>query len=126
MWSWFMVPTIINAEPLGEAINSQVVEQLVEPVKTYYLTVLGEGRGELNIEPPATKIVVTSLSGDTTIRCGDEKNVYSCSPGRRLELEYEVATPVVKFWGENLSNTQVRVRIDVYEVVLMEDDSPES
>ncbi len=32
-----MVPTIINAEPLGEAINSQVVEQLVEPVKTYYL-----------------------------------------------------------------------------------------
>ena len=81
------------------------------------LNVLGQGRGELNIDPPATKIVVTSQSGDTKIRCGDEQNIYTCSPGRKLELEYEVATPVVSFWGENLSDVQVRLQIDVDQIV---------
>ena len=115
---WLIVPAIINAEPIEEEeINSQVTETLVQPQKTYHLLVLAEARGEVTIEPPATKIVVTSQSGDITIRCGDEQNAYSCSPGKRLELEYEATTPLVKFWGENLSNTQVRLQIDVYQTV---------
>ena len=117
LWFWFIVPAIINAEPIEIAINSSIIEESVNPVKTYYLNVLGQGRGELNIDPPATKIVVTSQSGDTKIRCGDEQNIYTCSPGRRLELEYEVATPVVSFWGENLSDVQVRLQIDVDQIV---------
>ncbi|MDJ0744288.1 MAG: hypothetical protein QNJ32_13115 [Xenococcaceae cyanobacterium MO_167.B27] len=35
-------------------------------------------------------------------------------------LEYEVTAPVVKFWGENLSETQVRLQIDVYHTVPIE------
>ncbi len=115
---WLIAPAIINAEPIEEEeINYQVTETLVQPQKTYHLLVLAEARGEVTINPPATKIVVTSQSGDITIRCGDEQNAYSCSPGKRLELEYEATTPLVKFWGENLSNTQVRLQIDVYQTV---------
>ncbi|MDJ0901498.1 MAG: hypothetical protein QNJ55_22085 [Xenococcus sp. MO_188.B8] len=117
LWFWFLTPAIINAEPIEAVIDSLIAEESVQPVKTYYLTVLGQGRRELKIDPPATKIVVTSQSGDTTIRCGDEQNVYTCSPGRRLELEYGVSAPVVKFWGENLSDIQVRLQIDVYQIV---------
>ena len=121
LWFWLIAPAIINAEPIGEEINSQVIEQF-QPVATYYLSVLGGGRGEVKINPPATKIIVTSQSGDIIIRCGDEQNAYTCSPGKRLELEYEVTTPLVKFWGENLSDTQVRLRIDVYQTVPTENN----
>ncbi len=126
LWFWLIPPAIINTEPVGEEINSQVTEQLAQPVETYYLTVLAGARGEVTINPPATKIVVTSQSGDTTIRCGDAQNAYSCSPGKRLELEYENTTPVVKFWGENLTDTQVRLQIDVYQTVPLEDSPTEN
>lgn len=114
---WFLTLAIVNAEPVEAPINSPIIEESVKPVKTYYLTVLGHGRWELQIAPPATKIVVTSQSGDTTIRCGDEQDIYTCSPGKRLELEYDLATPVTSFWGQNLSDIQVRLQIDVYQVV---------
>lgn len=127
LWFWLISPAIINAEPVGEEIDSQGTEQLAQPVETYYLLVLeGVGRREVKINPPATKIAVTSQSGDITIRCGDEQNTYSCSPGKRLEIEYEATTPVVKFWGENLSDTQVRLRIDVYQIVPPEKDLEEN
>ena len=114
---WFLTLAIVNAEPVEAPINSPIIEESVKPVKTYYLTVLGYGRGELQIAPPATKIEVTSQSGDTTIRCGDEQNVYICSPGKRLKLEYDIDTPLAKFWGENLNDIQVRLQIDVYQIV---------
>ena len=117
LWFWLVPPAIINTEVVGEETNSQVTEELIQPVRTYHLSVLAGGKGEITINPPATKIVVTSQSGDTTIRCGDEQNAYSCSPGKRLELEYEDNAPILKFWGENLSETQVRLQIDVYQTV---------
>ena len=86
-------------------------------MKTYYLTVFIQTRGELKIDPPATKIVVISQSGDTTIRCGDEQDIDTCSPGKKLDLEYDITTPVVSFWGQNLSDIQVRLQIDVYQTV---------
>lgn len=113
---WLIVPGIINFEPVVEEINSQA-EILAQPIETYYLSILEEGRREVTIDPPATKIVVTSQSGDTTVRCGDTQNAYSCSPGKRLELKYDITTPVTKFWGENMSQTQVRLQIDVYQTV---------
>ncbi|AHJ31556.1 hypothetical protein NSP_52680 [Nodularia spumigena CCY9414] len=52
--------------------NSSEIQELGQPIKTYFLTVLPEGtKREVKIDPPATKIVVTSQSGDTGIRCGD-------------------------------------------------------
>ncbi|MGK7936895.1 MAG: hypothetical protein AB4206_14030 [Xenococcaceae cyanobacterium] len=120
LWFWLIAPASINASIVGEEINSQVTEKLTQPQKTYHLLVLAQARGEVTINPPATKIVVTSQSGDTIIRCGDEQNAYSCSPGKRLELEYEVTAPVSKFWGENLSDIQVRLQIDVYQTVPMD------
>ncbi|MDJ0574439.1 MAG: hypothetical protein QNJ65_04655 [Xenococcaceae cyanobacterium MO_234.B1] len=125
LWLWLMAPALINASPVEAETNSQVTEQLVQPVETYYLSVLAGAKTEVKINPPATKIVITSQSGDTTIWCGDEQNAYSCSPGKRLELDYEVTTPLVKFWGENLSDTQVRLQIDVYQTVPLEDSSAE-
>ncbi len=123
---WPIPLAIINIELVGDVINCQVIEKLVQPVATYYLSVLAGGRGEVKINPPATKIVITSQSGDTTILCGDEQNIYSCSPGKRLELEYEVTKPVVKFWGENFSDTQVRLQIDVYQTVPLDNSSAKS
>ncbi len=120
LWFWLIAPAILNASTVEEETNSQIQEQLVQPQETYHLLVLAGARGEVKINPPATKIVVTSQSGDTIIRCGDEQNTYTCSPGKRLELEYEVTAPVVKFWGENLTDTQVRLQIDVYQTVPIE------
>ncbi len=123
---WLIAPAIVNAESAGEEIDSQPTEQSVQPVETYYLLVLeGIGKREVKINPPATKIVVTSQSGDTIIRCGDEQNTYICSPGKRLEIEYEDETPVIKFWGENINDTQVRLQIDVYQTVPLENNSVE-
>ena len=124
LWFWLIPPVIINTEPVGEVIDNQATEKLVQPLATYHLSVLGGARGEVKINPPATKIVVTSQSGDITIRCGDKQNAYSCSLCKRLELEYEVTAPVVKFWGENLSDTQVRLQIDVYQTVPAENILP--
>ena len=120
LWFWLIAPAILNASTIKEETNCQIQEQLVQPQETYHLLVLAGARGEVKINPPATKIVVTSQSGDTIIRCGDEQNTYTCSPGKRLELEYEVTAPVVKFWGENLTDTQVRLQIDVYQTVPIE------
>ena len=116
LWFWFIAPGMINAEPVVEEIDSQA-ETLVQPLETYHLSILEEGRREVAIDPPATNIVITSQSGDTVVRCGDTQNAYSCSPGKRLELKYDTATPVTKFWGENMSQTQVRLQIDVYQTV---------
>lgn len=119
-WLWFIAPAIINVEPVGEKVNSSITETLVQPIETYHLSILGEGRREIKIDPPAIKIAVTSQSGDTIIRCGDEQNAYSCAPGKRLELEYELAAPATRFWGENLNSTQVRLQIEVYQTVAIE------
>ncbi len=126
LWFGLIPPTVINTEIVLENINSQATEQLIQPVETYHLSVLAGGRGEIKIDPPATMIVITSQSGDTTIRCGDEQNAYSCSPGKRLELKYDITAPVVKFWGENLSDTQVRLQIDVYQTVSLPESPTET
>ncbi|WP_414548078.1 hypothetical protein [Anabaena sp. CCY 0017] len=113
----FILP--INADNSSPYVNENgsEIQELRQPIKTYFLTVLPEGtKREVKINPPATKIVVTSQSGDTGIRCGDGFSSYSCLPGKRIELIYDSATPVVKFWGENQSDIQVRLQIEVYEV----------
>lgn len=118
LWFWLLAPITVHADSASDLGDRQASQEAVQPLKTYYLSVLeGGGRREIKIDPPATKIAVTSQSGDTTIRCGDANNSYSCSPGKRIELKYEATTPVVKFWAENSNHTQVRLQIDVYQTV---------
>lgn len=109
---WTIVP--INA--YGDSIE----ENNSQAIATYFLLVTGGIRKEVKIDPPATKIVVISQSGDSTIRCGDEQNAYSCSPGKRLELIYSTDTPVTKFWGENINDIPVRLQIEVWETASAE------
>jgi hypothetical protein len=89
----------------------------VQPLKSYLLTLLpGGARFSVNLRPPATKIAVTLLSGDMAVRCGDRFRNYSCIPGKRLEISTEPTKAITQFWGENIYQTEMRLRIDVYEV----------
>ena len=124
---WSTVPTTTASSPLEPEVENQPTEAVTQPVKTYYLNVLPEaGRREVKLDPPATNVAVTSQSGDTTVRCGDATNSYSCSPGKRLELMYDSAMPLVKFWAENTTEIPVRLQIDVYEVAIVEHGGEEN
>ncbi|MEM8722465.1 MAG: hypothetical protein AAGE84_24765 [Cyanobacteria bacterium P01_G01_bin.39] len=123
---WSIATPLVASEPSAENIENPVAETTTQaqPIKTYFLRVSPAlGRQSVNIDPPATNIAITSQSGDTTVRCGDAANTYSCSPGKRLELVYESAEPLTKFWGENTTEVPVRLQIDVYQAVesVMED-----
>lgn len=117
---WSLATSLVASDPLNENIEKPVAETIVQtqPIKTYFLGVLPAlGRQSVKINPPAIDIAVTSQSGDTTVRCGDAANTYSCSPGKRLELVYKSAEPLTKFWGENTTEIPVRLQIDVYQVL---------
>ena len=103
--------------PLNEE-DSSLSTEAVKPLKNYFLTLLSDGsRREIKIDPPATRIEVISESGDTAVRCGDGFQNYSCIPGKRLELVYDRDAPIEKFWGENQSENQVRLRIEIYQQI---------
>lgn len=120
---WSAVATTAASSPLEALVENQPTETVTKPIKTYYLNVLPEaGRREVKFDLPATNIAITSQSGDTTVRCGDAINSYSCSPGKRLELRYDAAVPLIKFWAENTTETPVRLKIDVYEVATEEEE----
>ncbi|MGF1490671.1 MAG: hypothetical protein ACFBSE_26565 [Prochloraceae cyanobacterium] len=134
---WFFAPVIISSEGSVLAANevrainndqneSQLVneqeeslsQQEIKPLKNYFLILLPNGsRQSIKINPPATRISVISESGNTAVRCGDRLQNYSCIPGQRLELAYEEDIPIEQFWGENQSETQVRLRIEVYQQI---------
>ncbi|MBE9166308.1 hypothetical protein IQ238_01745 [Pleurocapsales cyanobacterium LEGE 06147] len=101
----------------SKSVHRPTKASSVQPLKTYVLTLLpGGARFSVNIRPPATKIVVTLLSGDMAVRCGDRLRNYSCIPGKRLEISAEPTNAIAQFWGENAYQTEMRLRIDVYEV----------
>ena len=93
---WSAVATTAASSPSEALVENQPTETVTQPIKTYYLNVLPEvGRREVKFDLPATNIAITSQSGDTTVRCGDAINSYSCSPGKRLELRYDAAVPLI-------------------------------
>ncbi|MEM8778028.1 MAG: hypothetical protein AAGF26_03975 [Cyanobacteria bacterium P01_G01_bin.49] len=88
-----------------------------QPLKTYNLSVLAEGSKQgVKIDPPATKMTVKVEIGQGSIRCGDANQTYNCAPGKPINISYEPSEAVSQFWGENQSEHQYRLRIDVYEV----------
>lgn len=124
---WLPIPIKVHGLPLTSEspviINSEAMEirtdenKSVQPLKSYILTLLpGGSRFSVNIRPPATKIAVTLLSGDTAVRCGDRFHNYSCIPGKRLEISAAPTNAIAQFWGENAYQSEMRLRIDVYEV----------
>ncbi len=114
-----------DSQLIDEEDNGLSIEA-VKPLKSYFLTLLPDGaRQEIKINPPATRIAIISESGDTAVRCGDGFQNYSCIPGKRLELVYDRDTPIEKFWGENQSKNQVRLRIEVYQQIQSTDDTEE-
>ena len=117
MLLWFVLPVGVDSSLIVIAQGENETAKLEQPLKTYFFTILPQvSRQKLELKPPATRIVVTSRSGDTAILCGDGFSSYSCLPGKPLELIYEPDTPVNQFWGENKSEMQVQLKIDVYEV----------
>ena len=124
---WGIAPGSLESSPLaGIAVNevSSETQELGQPLKTYLLTLLpGVARQVVKINPPATRLVVTSQPGDKAVRCGNDGRGYSCVPGKRLEILADSATPVAQFWGENPNEIEVRLRIEVYEEFSGEADS---
>lgn len=105
-------PLAVEADT-SESISPPAPEQ--KSGKTYFLTALPNGsRRSVRLDPPAKRLVITSGSGDTAVRCGDGVRTYNCSPGKRLELEGK-EQPIQTIWAENSTEKQVRLRIDVLE-----------
>ena len=106
---------LLVTTPVRADEGSSAVQEQSQSLKTYFLTALpGGSKREINLDPPATKLVISSGSGDTAIRCGDGIHNYSCAPGKRIEITTDSATPIEKIWAENPHESQVRLRIDIY------------
>jgi hypothetical protein len=105
-------PGSVVADPVEDS-SPPTVEQ--NDGKTYFLTAIPNGsRRSVKLDPPAKRLVITSGSGDTAVRCGNRFQSYNCSPGKRLELKAE-NQPIQLIWAENGNAKQVRLRIDVLE-----------
>lgn len=88
------------------------------PLKTYFLRVLAGGsRQFVKLNPPATRIIVFSQSGNKAVRCGDSVRIYNCLPGNPLKISVDPEKPIEKFWAENSHEEPMRLRIDVYETL---------
>jgi hypothetical protein len=96
--------------------SSELSPSSGEPLKTYFLTLAAENsRRRVNLDPPATRVLITSESGDTAVACGDGTKTYSCVPGKSLEITHELDAPIDYIWAQNSGMTHVRLRIDVYQ-----------
>lgn len=104
------------------APDSAQPEQPAEPSKTYFLSLASENaRRRVNLDPPATRLSITSESGDTAVQCGDGGKTYSCVPGSSLKIQHDADDPISYIWAQNSSANRVRLRIDVYETISLLD-----
>ncbi len=102
----------------SEVETEEKPQKQAQPLKTYFLQALPGGtRRSVKLSPPATRLVVSSQSGDTAIRFGDGVRNYSAKPGNPQPIEAEPDTPIEKIWAENPTEKQVRLRIDVYQAI---------
>ncbi len=92
-------------------------EQLHHPLKIYYFYVLPEiAYQRININPPATKAIITIQPGDVSIRCGYNFRVYTCVSGKSLEITTTPDNPIREFWVQNYFSSHARIAIAIYEV----------
>ncbi|MGQ4645789.1 hypothetical protein [Lyngbya aestuarii] len=118
---WLVTPVQAeNALPLP-VTSGELQEEQLQPLKTYFLDISpGSTKRVIELNPPATKLIVYSQLGETAIRCGDRVHNYSCKPGKPLLINSEPATPIKQFWAENPHEQQMRLRIDVYQASVTE------
>ncbi|MGJ3252306.1 MAG: hypothetical protein ACFE0J_14435 [Elainellaceae cyanobacterium] len=111
-----------NSPAVDAALDSAKPEQPTEPSKTYFLSLASENaRRRVNLDPPATRLSITSESGDTAVQCGDGGKTYSCVPGSSLKIQHDADDPISYIWAQNSSANRVRLRIDVYETISLLD-----
>lgn len=116
--SFFVSPA--QAENLPEfAQSSETTQHLSDsPLKSYFLNVLGGGsRQSIQLDSPATKLIIYVQQGEKPIRCGNCITTYTCTPGKPLKLNVDPATPIKKIWAENRYDKLVRLRLDIFEEV---------
>jgi len=110
----FPIPVMAEIMPAKETSS---------PRTTYFLIALPNGsRQSVKLDPPATRLVISSHSGDTSVRCGEGIRSYNCTPGKRLELKAENSSPIKQIWAENSHETQVRLKIEVLESLDFSED----
>jgi hypothetical protein len=129
---WFVAPVRAENTSSSEGIADNIQEvapplktetkkksrKQAQPLKTYFLEALPGGtRRSIKLSPPATRLVVSSESGDTAIRFGDGVRNYSAKPGNPQPIEAEPDAPIEKIWAENPTEKRVRLRIDVYQAL---------
>lgn len=88
------------------------------PLKTYSLPLITTAsKQQIQIDPPATRLVITTKPGDVSVHCGDSnRNHYRCIAGKPLEIIYDPPQPISYFWAYSEHNEHVALKIDVYEL----------
>lgn len=107
-----------QAENLPTLAQSSVdTQQPIQlPLKSYFLNVLAGGsRQSIQLDSPATQLIIYVQRGEKPIRCGDCMKTYNCTPGKPLTINVDPTTPIKKIWAENPYEKQVRLRLDVLE-----------
>jgi len=107
-----------QAENLPALDQSSVETQqpIQPPLKSYFLNVLAGGsRQSIQLDSPATRLIIYVQRGEKPIRCGDCMKTYNCTPGKPLKINVDPTTPIKKIWAENPYEKQVRLRLDVLE-----------
>lgn len=107
-----------QAENLPTLAQSSVdtQEPIQLPLKSYFLNVLAGGsRQSIQLDSPATQLIIYVQRGEKPIRCGDCMKTYNCTPGKPLTINVDPTTPIKKIWAENPYEKQVRLRLDVLE-----------
>ncbi|HHP7246179.1 MAG TPA: hypothetical protein ACFE0H_15995, partial [Elainellaceae cyanobacterium] len=89
------------SSPTADAApDSAKPDQPAEPSKTYFLSLESENaRRRVNLAPPATRLSITSESGDTAVQCGDGDKTYSCVPGGSLKIQHDADDPISYIWA---------------------------
>jgi hypothetical protein len=89
----------------------------VPVLSTYHLTILPHALQQITFSVPILKALVFLEMGNDMVRCGDNYQTYACLVGRPLTVKRNIEQAMDRFWAQNDSNEQMRLRIEVYDDV---------
>jgi len=116
----FVICCVLPAQaenlPAPDQSSVETQQPIQSPLKSYFLNVLAGGsRQSIQLDSPATRLIIYIQRGEKPIRCGDCMKTYNCTPGKPLKINVDPTTPIKKIWAENPYEKQVRLRLDVLE-----------
>lgn len=101
----------------SDSSESAASVETKQPLNTYVFFVPAEGvKHKISLHPPATKLRIKSDATVTALLCGDAIQTYHCSGGKPLRIERANDEAISQFMARNLSDRDVRLRIEVYGV----------